>query len=143
MDHTPTFAAVLYLGTDARDRPRVHGLRPQSSDAGQARSQDPVERALRIELTADQQAAQGGRQSVAVHHGDSSVITLFFYLDCELDVAEGNDTLHVMLFLIRFALRVWYFMWGLMLKLPGMERVVALAIHFMTEHRGWVSLSSI
>jgi hypothetical protein len=64
-------------------------------------------------------------------------------LDCELDVAEGNDTLHVMLFLIRFALRVWYFMWGLMLKLPGMERVVALAIHFMTEHRGWVSLSSI
>ena len=48
-----------------------------------------------------------------------------------------------MLFLIRFALRVWYFIWSLMLKLPGMDRVVALAIHFMTEHRGWVSQSSI
>ena len=29
---------------------------------------------------------------------------------------------------------------NLAMKLPGMGRVYSLAIHFMTEHRGWVSL---
>ena len=39
---------------------------------------------------------------------------------------------------VGFALWVLFALFDLSLKLPFMDRVVAAATHFMTEHRGWV-----